>query len=137
MQNLIKDLLHFHMICDVEEYWSLESVPPEIRELRFNLLLEEFEEYRKAEIENDEIWIADALADIVYIAIWTARVYWIPLDKVWAEVQRTNISKADPKTWKVKKRKDWKVLKPDDWSPPNIKDIINKHRNKKTKTNDK
>ena len=69
MKNLIKDLLHFHMACDVDEYPDMKKVPPEIRELRMNLLLEEFEEYKRAEKNHDEIEIADALADIVYIAI--------------------------------------------------------------------
>ncbi len=124
MQNLIKDLLHFHLACDVPEFNSLWSTPTEIRELRLRLLEEEFNEYKKAESENDEIWIADALADIIYIAVWTARVYWIPLDKVWAEVQRANMDKIDKQTWKVRKREDWKVLKPEWWQWPKISDII-------------
>ena len=130
MINLIKDLLHFHMACDVKEFGSLESVPLEVRELRFNLLLEEFEEYKEAEDKDDEIWIADALVDLIYIAIWTARVYWIPLDKVWEEVQKSNMAKIDPKSWKVVKREDWKVLKPDGWTPPQIHKAIKEGRNK-------
>lgn len=131
MINLIKDLLHFHMACDVKEFWSLESVPPEVRELRFNLLIEEFEEYKKAENNDDETWIADALVDLIYIAIWTARVYWIPIDKVWEEVQKSNMAKVDMETWKVKKREDWKVLKPEWWIPPQIAKAIQDWRKKK------
>jgi predicted HAD superfamily Cof-like phosphohydrolase len=35
---------------------------------------------------------------MIYIAVGTARVYGIPLEKVWAEIQRSNISKIDSKT---------------------------------------
>lgn len=130
MIALIKDLLHFHMACDVNEFKFFEEVPPEIRELRINLLKEEFEEYKSAEATNDEVAIADALADMIYIAVWTARVYWIPLEKVWKEVQRSNMSKICPETWKVKKRPDWKILKPDWWTPPDIAWVIHKHKSK-------
>ena len=118
------------MACDVDEFKSLNSAPPEIRELRMNLLQEEFTEYLEAEAANDEVWIADALADIVYIAVWTARVYWIPLEKVWAEVQRSNMDKIDKSTWKIKKREDWKVLKPEGWKWPQIKEAIEDWRKK-------
>ena len=134
MRNLIKDLLHFHMACDVDEFTDLSSVPPEIRELRMNLLEEEFQEYKDAEANDDEIWVADALADMIYIAIWTARVYGIPLDKVWAEVQRANMDKIDKDTWKVRKRGDWKVLKPEWWKAPDVKWAIVNFR--KTPAND-
>jgi hypothetical protein len=39
----------------------MKKTPKEFRELRIKLLKEEFEEYLKAENENDEIEIADAL----------------------------------------------------------------------------
>ena len=128
MRNLIKDLLHFHMACDVDEFTDITSVPGEIRELWMNLLQEEFQEYLEAEGKNDEIWVADALADLIYIAIWTARVYGIPLDKVWAEVQRSNMDKIDKDTWKVRKRDDGKVLKPEWWTGPDVEWAIKSFR---------
>lgn len=131
MQNLIKDLLHFHMACDVSEFDELVSVPKEIRELRFRLLEEEYNEYLKWEKENDEMQIADALADMIYIIVWTARVYGIPLDKVWQEVQRANMDKVDKSTWKVKKREDGKVLKPEWWVGPQIEEVVRWNRVKK------
>jgi len=128
MQNLIQDLWAFHNACDVNEFLTMESVPQEVRDLRIKLLKEEFEEYLKAEKEHDEIEVADALADLIYIAIWTARTYGIPLEKVWWEVQRSNMDKVDQDTWKIVKREDWKILKPKWWVWPQIKDAIKKWR---------
>jgi hypothetical protein len=48
------------------------------------------------------------------------------LEKVWAEIQRSNISKIDSKTWKVIKREDWKILKPKWWTWPQIPEILKK-----------
>lgn len=121
------------MACDVKEFDMFESVPKEMRELRIRLLQEEFNEYLKWEKENDEIAIADALADMIYIAVWTARVYGIPLDEVWAEVQRANMDKVDKATWKVRKREDGKVLKPEWWVWPQIESLIKRRKVKGTR----
>lgn len=48
------------------------------RELRIRLLLEEYDELRAAEAANDRIEIADALADIAYIAHGTMWVHGLP-----------------------------------------------------------
>ena len=128
MKKIIQDLWDFHNACEVEEFSTMKMTPQKVRDLRIALLKEEFEEYLKAEKENDEVEIADALADMIYIAIWTARTYWIPLDNVWNEVQRSNMDKVDLKTWKVKRREDWKILKPNWWTWPQIADAIKKWR---------
>lgn len=128
MKNLVQDLWAFHNACDVQEFLNMSSVPQEVRDLRIKLLKEEFEEYLRAEKDHDEIEVADALADLIYIAVWTARTYWIPLDRVWNEVQRSNMDKVDPGTWKVKKRDDWKVLKPEWWVWPQLEKAIKEGR---------
>lgn len=53
---------------------------PALRDLRVNLLLEESAELTKAYVEEDIIEVADALADIVYIAEGTAVAYGVDLD---------------------------------------------------------
>lgn len=92
------------------------------RELRMKLLREEYVEYMTAENTNDFIEVADALADIIYIACGTAVSYGIPLDDVFAEVHRSNMAKLVD--GKVIRREDGKVQKPESWTPPNIKNII-------------
>ena len=92
------------------------------RLLRVRLLREEFDEYIKAENEDDIVEIADALADIIYIACGTAVSYGIPLDKVFDEVHRSNMAKLVD--GKPIRREDGKVLKPEDWTPPDTKRAV-------------
>lgn len=65
------------------------------------------------------VTVADALADIIVVCVGMALELGIPLDRVWAEVQRSNLAKraADGS---VRRRPDGKVLKPDGWTPPDI-----------------
>jgi predicted HAD superfamily Cof-like phosphohydrolase len=90
--------------------------------LRIRLLREEFDEYIKAENEDDIVEIADALADIIYIACGTAVSYGIPLDKVFDEVHRSNMAKLVD--GKPIRRDDGKVLKPEGWTPPDTKSAV-------------
>lgn len=96
----------------------------ETRDLRKKLLTEEFKEYIIGEDNNDLENVAKELADIIYIVCGTAVSYGISLDKVFAEVHRSNMDKLVD--GKVIYRDDGKVLKPDGWQPPNIKQFIEK-----------
>jgi len=94
------------------------------RLLRKRLLAEEYEEYMNAEFDNDLVEIADALADLIYIACGTAVSYGIPLDKVFAEVHRSNMAKLVD--GKPIYREDGKVLKPEGWTAPDVEGVLNK-----------
>ena len=94
------------------------------RKLRVKLLREEFTEYLDGESFNDLVEVADALADIIYIACGTAVSYGIPLDDVFAEVHRSNMAKLVD--GKVIRREDGKIQKPEGWTAPNIKKILTK-----------
>ena len=96
------------------------------RTLREILLQEEFNEYMRAEINDDLVEIADALADIIYIACGTAVSYGIPLDDVFAEVHRSNMAKLVD--GKVIRREDGKVQKPEGWTAPDIEGVLKKSR---------
>lgn len=113
----------FHKACGVEERETPGFVEPETFALRRRLLLEEVFEYVEASDAEDLIDIADALADIVYIAYGTARVIGVNLDDVLAEVQRSNMSKVGA-DGKVVRRDDGKILKPDTYSAPNIGKVM-------------
>lgn len=64
---------------------------------------------------------ADALADLVYVALGTAHLMRLPFDAVWAEVQRANMAKEratgadDPRS---KRRHSLDVVKPPGWKAP-------------------
>jgi predicted HAD superfamily Cof-like phosphohydrolase len=121
-QNFYTDVKEFHQAFGQRVGETPELPSKEERELRKNLLAEEYTEYVVAECRHDIIEIADALADIIYIACGTAVSYGIPLDKLFAEVHRSNMAKLVD--GKVIRRSDGKVQKPEGWTPPDVKSIL-------------
>lgn len=95
------------------------------RSLRMKLLQEEMREYTEAEADDNLVEIADALADIIYIACGTAVSYGIPLDELYDEVHRSNMAKLVD--GKVLRRDDGKIIKPEGWTSPDIEGILKKH----------
>jgi predicted HAD superfamily Cof-like phosphohydrolase len=124
MRDAFAKLWEFHTVYNCAR--SLTPALPDIetRDLRVKLLREEFNEYLEGEANDDIVEIADALADILYIALGTAVAYGIPLDEVFNEVHRSNMSKLDPDTGLPIYREDGKVLKGKNYSPPDIAGII-------------
>lgn len=97
------------------------------RELRMRLMKEEYNEYNKAEDNNDITNLAVELADIIYIACGTAVSYGIPLDEVFNAIHQANMNKLID--GKVIRREDGKIKKPEGWEPADIAGILNKHNN--------
>lgn len=120
MKSLLNDVRSFHEACDVPVATSMGFPSRERVELRQRLLREEYLEWLQAVSERDMVETADALADMVYIIVGTALEFGIPLDRVWNEVQRSNMAKVDPVSGRVEKRADGKVTKPPGWTPPNV-----------------
>jgi predicted HAD superfamily Cof-like phosphohydrolase len=53
--------------------------------------------------------------------------FGIPLEKVWTEVHKSNMAKADPLKGGVIYREDGKVLKPEGWQKPDIAGVLHEH----------
>lgn len=126
MQHPYDAVVEFHRAFGLIENSKPTLPTDDVRTLRKKLLEEEFIEYNVGEDKNDLVEIADALADLIYIAYGTAVAYGIPLDKVFAEVHRSNMAKLGP-DGKPIYRDDGKVLKPAGWTPPDIKSILDAH----------
>ncbi len=93
--------------------------------LRQALIEEEVGELADAIADHDLVGIADALADIVYVAYGTAHVYGIDLDAVLTEVHASNMTKlgADGRpVW----RADGKVLKGPSYRPPDVAAVLDR-----------
>lgn len=100
------------------------SIPTgDVQNLRYNLMVEEFQEFVGAWCSSDLVGIADALADLIYVAIGCAGAYGIPLAKVFAEVHRSNLAKLGP-DGKPVVREDGKIIKPEGWQKPDIARIL-------------
>lgn len=114
----------FHAACDLPR-----RVTPSVEigdlhaKLRATLLEEECGEFLVATAARDLVAIADALADVVYVAYGTAVTYGIDLDLVLSEVHRANMSKLD-ESGKPIKRADGKVLKSQRYTPPDVKAVL-------------
>jgi predicted HAD superfamily Cof-like phosphohydrolase len=99
------------------------DIPAQLAKLRVDLLAEETGEFADASARNDLVAIADALADIVYVAYGAAVTYGIDLDAALREVHRSNMSKLDDQGRPIY-REDGKVLKSERYTPPDIKKIL-------------
>ncbi|MDP8904395.1 MAG: nucleoside triphosphate pyrophosphohydrolase family protein [Chloroflexota bacterium] len=63
------------------------------RELVVELLEEEVAELRAAVAASDIVEIADALGDIVWVTIEAALAFGIPIEEVFEEIHRSNLTK--------------------------------------------
>lgn len=103
------------------------DVPAAELRLRQDLLDEEVAELREAVAAGDVVAVADALADIVYIACGTAQALGIPFDDVFAEVHRANMSKLGADGHPVL-RADGKVLKGPAYTGPDVAGVLARAR---------
>lgn len=129
MIDYIRMLREFHNKYDHYQ-GQLGIMPPtEIIELREKLITEEATEFSGAtfdfQVTNGKIehltLIADALADILYVTFGAAITYGIPIEEIFLEVHRSNMTKSMEKDTKSIKGK---TIKGSDWDPPKIREII-------------
>lgn len=101
---------------------QIDAAAPDIsehRELRISLITEEFRELREALEANDISGVAHELADVLYVVIGSALQWGIPIERVFGEVHRSNMTKEGDA-----KRADGKILKGPNYSPPNISAVL-------------
>lgn len=98
----------------------------ELRNLRWDLLNEEVNEYFDAELADDAVEVADGLADVIVIAYGSLLAYFgkEKTDRILAEVARSNLDKIGP-DGRLLRREDGKILKPEDWRGPDIAGVLN------------
>ncbi len=93
--------------------------------LRLALIEEELAELRTAARAEDLVGVADALADIVYVAYGTAHVYGIDLDAVLDEVHESNLTKLGSDGAPMY-RADGKVIKGPRSRPPAVAAVLDR-----------
>ena len=69
------------------------SLPYDAYQFRSMFMQEELDEYCEAYGEGDLAKMADALVDLVYVALGTAHMHNFDWQPLWNEVQRANMSK--------------------------------------------
>jgi len=93
------------------------------RELRLDLIREEYEELETAIDQRDLIEVADALTDLLYVIYGAGHAFGIDLDACYSEVHSSNMSKLGEDGRPIK-AENGKVLKGPDFFPPNLKSVL-------------
>lgn len=127
------DVGNFHRKFGLPRFGDVEPpqlLEPDVQVFRQRFMDEELEEFYIACEMRDLPKAADALVDLVYVALGTAHMLRIPFDECWDAVQRANMAKeraksADDERSTRKHRFD--VVKPEGWESPNIASIIRAH----------
>ena len=90
-----------------------------ITKLRYDLIQEELNELKIAMKTKNLKEVADALTDILYVTYGAGHAYGINLDKCFAEVQKSNMSKLG-KDGKPIYNEKGKVMKGPNYFKPNL-----------------
>ncbi len=115
-----------------------EPITPELISLRYRLIMEEANEVAQELIpvlsEKETEWVEQLpvdkkkltkeLADLMYVTIGTAVTFGLPLEEVFAEVHKSNMSKLGP-DGKPIYREDGKVLKGPNYKEPDLEQFFN------------
>ena len=94
-----------------------------IIQLRYNLIKEELDELEESIKEKNLTEIADALTDLLYVIYGAGHAFGIDLDRCFAEVQRSNMSKLG-EDGKPIYNEQGKVMKGPNYTKPNLKQFI-------------
>jgi predicted HAD superfamily Cof-like phosphohydrolase len=114
------DVLLFLNACD-------QKPSEENAALYKSLIEEEFKEYMDAYCNNDEVEMLDGCMDMIWVILGFCHMKGYDITGAWDEVVKTNMSKVDRVTGKVKRREDGKILKPEGWKPPDMSKFVKKH----------
>ena len=128
---------NFDDVGDFHEKFGLASVtqngpnpsmlPDDLYEFRFRFMYEELYEFRDARHADDLAGMADALVDLVYVALGTAHMMGLPWQELWDEVQRANMTKVRaPDAESSKRHHSFDVIKPEGFIPPNIEEVLSR-----------
>ena len=113
----------FHSSFNLPNNFSPTLANKKSEELRLSLIEEEYNELLDALEKRDVLGVADALTDLLYVTYGMGAVYGIDLDRCYAEVHASNMTKLG-ENGKPIYRKDGKVLKGPIYRPPNLKKVL-------------
>src|SRR5210317_1400785 len=118
------DMVREFMNAFEQEVKTKTEMPDkETQVLRYALIHEELNEFVDAMKKEDLVEVADALTDLLYVVYGAGHAFGIDLDKCFAEVQRSNMSKLG-EDGKPIYREDGKVMKGPNYSEPDLKSTL-------------
>jgi predicted HAD superfamily Cof-like phosphohydrolase len=98
---------------------------PSAYSFRFDFMQEELDEFAEAHEEGDLAGAADALIDLVVVAMGTAVMMGLPWQVLWDDVHRANMSKERGQT---SRGVGFDLVKPEGWKPPMTELLLETYR---------
>lgn len=122
------DVLAFHDKFDLGSPEGPRLLTAGVRQFRQGFMTEELTEFGDACATGDLAGAADALVDLVYVAMGTAVLMGLPWQPLWDEVQRANMAKAraKPDGSDSKRGSPLDVIKPAGWVGPDIEGVLSR-----------
>lgn len=128
--DLFADVIAFHDKFDVKPLLIPGLPDNNTMTFRLGFIQEEFDELKKACLDNNLEEVLDALVDLVWICLGTAHICNLPFYKGWDEVVRANMSKVKATSAEQSKRKfSGDIVKPEGWRGPDHKPALFEHEN--------
>lgn len=109
----------FHQAAGALDPGVPTQPPPERVLLRVKLLREEFREVMEAMDCGKLLEIAKELADLLVVTYGTAVEYGLPMNEIFLEVHRSNMTKIGGP-----ERPDGKLLKGENYRPPDLTSLL-------------
>lgn len=85
---------------------------------------EEVAELHVAMLDRDVVAIAREIADVLYVVYGTALSYGIPIEDVFAEVHRANMTKVRRSASELREDLVKPIGKPPGWRPPDVARVL-------------
>lgn len=116
MPSMYDDIEEFHEhVLNLEKPIQVGLISDEFILERLRFLAEEMDEFGEAGIKGNIVGVADALADIVYVALGTAWQMGLPFQDIWNVVHNANMKKVRGVTKRGNKND---AAKPPGWQSP-------------------
>lgn len=114
-----KFVLEFHKKYGGEWAEKPGMLTPEARLRRVRLIMDEAAEFAAAASQGDMVEMCDALADLLYVTYGSAVEMGVDIEPIFAEVQRSNMTKDGGG-----KDSGGKIMKGPDFSPPDLVTVL-------------
>ena len=131
--NMAASVLRFMLAFEQFPVAKGDRIMPDDFKLAEKLMQEEiaemalgFDHLRKSYSTENLVEFADGAIDTIYVIIWAMLKFNLPVNKLFAEVQRSNMAKLNA-DGSYTKNEHGKVVKPSTWTPPDLQSIIVDH----------
>jgi predicted HAD superfamily Cof-like phosphohydrolase len=124
------DVGEFHKRFDLPAWnYGPREWDQDLINFRIKFLSEELREFEDAAEVHDHAGMADALIDLVYVALGSAHMLGYPWQELWNEVQVANMRKVRAATdgSDSVRHSRWDVVKPPGWKAPDIRCVLKEY----------